>query len=202
MAPAWLRCSFEPVDRGAKAPKFPYSRYAPINNETDCLRVIQDESRGWDEEFPVELSCRLCSLIALLNESHIFQTTHTVIGSEDPKKIQGYEWATMSLGFAITLMFREIAARFDVGEHVRLVRSLCQAFSSPPFEGDSTGSLVGIWPEVLLHENSAGGDDIRAYGVEIRAAAFDNTEVLCADHLSRMLGWITELLARSARVES
>jgi hypothetical protein len=202
MAPAWLRCSFEPFDRGSKAPKFPYCRYAPVSDEADCLRVIQDETGAWDAAFRAELGARLCALIVLLNRSHSFQTTHTVIGSHDPRTIQGYEWATSSLGVAITVMFRETALRFDINAHVQLVHSLCQAFSSPPFAGDSTGWLLGVWPELVLHENPARGDDIRAYGVEIRAAAFDNTEVLCADRLSRMLAWITELLARSARVES
>jgi hypothetical protein len=63
-------------------------------------------------------------------------------------------------------MFRETALRFDINAHVQLVHSLCQAFSSPPFAGDSTGWLLGVWPELVLHENPARGDDIRAYGVD------------------------------------
>src|ERR1700694_2734119 len=106
MAPAWLRCSVQPFDRGEKSAKFPYNRYALIETETDCLGVIQDETRRWDKAFRSELSARLCKLIALLNRSTCFQTTHTVIGSPDPKTIQGYEWATASLGAAITVISR------------------------------------------------------------------------------------------------
>ena len=199
MAPAWLRCSVEPFDRGERAPKFPYSRYAVIETETDCLGVIQDETQRWGEAFRSGLSARLCNLIGLLNRSTRFQTTHTVIGSEDPKKIMGYEWATASLGVAITIMFRARRVRLEIDDHVQLVQWLCHVISSQAFEGHSTGWLLGVWPEVVLYENAGGGADVRGYGVEFRATAFANNESCCAERLSRLLDWITELLSRAAK---
>jgi hypothetical protein len=146
MAPAWLRCSVEPVDRGERAPKFPYSRYALIETEADCLGAIKDETERWREAFRLGLSARLCNLIGLLNRSTRFQTTHTVIGSEDPKNIKGYEWAAASLGVAITITFRARRVRFEVNDHVQLVQWLYRALSSPAFAGSSTGWLLGVCP--------------------------------------------------------
>jgi hypothetical protein len=161
--------------------------------------AIQDETQRWDEAFRSALSAHLCKLIILLNRSICFQTTHTVIGSaRDHKTIQGYEWATTSLGVAITVMFRETPVRFAIDHHVQLVRSFCQVFSSPPFAVNSTGWLLGVWPEVILYEATGGEADIRGYGVELRASGFANNERRCAERLSRLLGWITELLSRVA----
>lgn len=199
--PAWLRCSVQPFDRGAKAAKFPYSRYALIETETDCLGVIQDEAQRWDEAYRPMLSACLCKLISLLNRSTRLQTTHTVIGSENPKTIQGYEWATTSLGVSVTVMFREPLVRFQISDHVRLVQWLCQAFSSSTFAGNSTGWLLGVWPEVVMYEDTSGGPDVCGYGVELRATAFGNSESRCAERLSRLLMWVTELLSHRARTE-
>jgi hypothetical protein len=68
---------------------------------------------------------------------------------------------------------------------------------NPAFGGNSTGWLLGVWPEVVLYENAGGGADIRGYGVEIGAAAFANSVSCCAERLSRPLAWITELLSRA-----
>jgi hypothetical protein len=196
MALEWLRCSVEPLDSGARAAKFPYSRrYAVIETEADCLGTIEDETHQWDEAFRSSLSVDLCKFIALLNSDHRFETTHTVIGSHDPKKIPGYEWAKASLGVAVTVMFRETPARFEIDDHARLVRWFCHVFSAPSFAGDSTGWLLGVRPEVVLYEDTDGGSDIRGYAVELRAAAFANSEGRCSERLSRMLTWLSELLS-------
>jgi hypothetical protein len=199
MTPSWLRCSDQPFDRGAKAPRFPYSRYSPIETEDDCFRVIQDEAQQWNEPFRAALVSRACKLIALLNKSHRFHTTHTVIGSEDPKKIKGYEWAVTSLGIAITIMFRDPPIRFVINEHVRLVHGLCQTWSSPDFSDDPTGWLVGVWPEVILYENPCGWDDIPGYGVEIRVTAFGQSESCCSRRLSGLLDSLTDVLSRTVQ---
>lgn len=199
MTPSWLRCFEQPFNRGAKSPKFPYSRYALIETEDDCFRVIRDEAEYWDQSFRTLLTSRACKLIALLNQSHVFQTTHTVIGSHQSQTIAGFEWAVTSLGIAITVMFRDPSLRFEINEHVRLVHGFCQTWSSLEFAGDFTGWLVGVWPEVVLYENSRGWDDIPGFGVEIRASAFGDSESCCSSRLSGLLEWLTDLLLRSVR---
>lgn len=178
---------------------FPYGRYASIKTEADCLRIIQDETQQWDESFRSTLANRVCKLLGLLNQSHVFQTTHTVVGSPAPSTIDGYEWATASLGIAITIMFRETSARFEVNANIRLVQSLRRMLSSRSFSGDPTGWLLGVWPEVIMYEDTGGGPDIRGYGVELRAAAFADTQTRCAERLSGLLDWIRELLSEVAQ---
>jgi len=96
---------------------------------------------------------------------------------------------------------REKQVHFELNEHVRLVQWLCAVFSSRSFAGDPTGWLLGVLPEVVLYEDAGGGPDIRGYGVELRAAAFASSESRCAERLSRVLAWITELLLLAARAQ-
>jgi hypothetical protein len=196
VSPAWLRCADRPVDNAANPAKFPYSRYVLIKTEADCFGAIQDETQQWDWAFRSTLSASLCKLIMLFNQSHRFQTTHTVIGSHNPQTIPGYEWATASIGVALTIVFRETSARFEINDHVDLVRWLCPLLSTSAFTGNSTRWLLGIRPEVLLYEG-VDGSDIR-YGVELRAASFGNGDSRCAERLSRLLDWITELVSSAA----
>ena len=111
----------------------------------------------------------------------------------------GYEWATTSLGVSLTVMFRETAVRFALDEHIHLVRSFYEVFSSTSFRGDSAGWLLGVWPKVVLHESADGGSDVHAFAVELRAAAFASNRNRCADRLSRMFAWMTELMEQAAR---
>jgi hypothetical protein len=195
--PSWLCCSTDVVDRGRRAARFPYDDYQPIKTEDDCVAATGDVTEKWDESFRPFLTTSLCKFIALLNQSNRFQTTHTVTGSEDPQKVRGYEWATNSLGVSITVIFRETQARYAIDEHVRAVRELSRLITATPFDGDSTGWLLGVWPEAVMYQHPQGGQDIGGYGVELRAAAFANNESRAAERLSRLLLWIHEVLSRS-----
>lgn len=195
---AWLRCSVEAFDRGEMwSARFPYAGYSPIETDADCLRAVRDQTERWDESFRPTLSADLCKLIALLNRSHRLTTTHTVIGSYDPKPTE-YGWATSSFGVAITVIFRDTAARFRINDHADLVRRLCGTVSASHFVGDSTGWLLEVRPEVVNYEDAGMGVDIPGYGVEIRATAFATSESRCAERLSRLLAWITGLLSPAA----